>query len=92
MGMHCRWLKWVVRKPYCTPVQSLGNAVALVDLGQIYSSPSGSPVHRPVSHPALQTFSFLKRIFDLHSAEQMLHVCRGGGVIFMSPVILRTLI
>lgn len=52
----------------CAPWATL----ALVDVVQIYSSPSGSPIHRPVSHPVLQAFSLLKRILDLSSTEQML--------------------
>lgn len=87
MGVRCRLPKLVVRRHCHTPVQSSGNSVALVDLVWIYSSPSGSPVHRPVSHPVLQTFSLLKRIL-----EQVLHVCQSVLVIFMSPVILRHLI
>lgn len=56
-------------------VQSLGNTVAWVDLGQIYSGPSGSPVHSPVSHPALQTFLSSKEYWTYRANASRLQRC-----------------
>lgn len=41
-------LKSVSRGHCRAPVQSWGSSVPLVDAAQVCSSPSGSPVHRPV--------------------------------------------